>query len=117
MTASFLWCARQCAPTSSIYYVYDGASSPYYPDSPVHSLNAYGRMKFESEYVAAERALSGILRPPYYFTSRYHFLSLSYFCAPERICPLQTRVGTEFIPSSLALLMSMETAFFALSLW
>jgi len=60
--------ARECARHAAFLllistdYVYDGASPPYYPDSPVHPLNAYGRMKLESEYVA-ERALSGILGP------------------------------------------------------
>jgi dTDP-4-dehydrorhamnose reductase len=60
--------ARECAMHAAFLllistdYVYDGSSPPYYPDSPVHPLNAYGRMKLESEYVA-ERALSGVLRP------------------------------------------------------
>ena len=60
--------ARECARHGAFLllistdYVYDGTSPPYYPDSPVHPLNAYGRMKLESEYVA-ERALSGILGP------------------------------------------------------
>jgi len=33
-------------------YVYDGANPPYFPDSPVNPLNAYGRMKWEAELIA-----------------------------------------------------------------
>jgi len=42
-------------------YVYDGSSPPYYPSSPVHPLNAYGRMKLESEYVAERELFGGVL--------------------------------------------------------
>jgi len=59
--------ARECAKHKvfllliSTDYVYDGSAPPYYPSSSVHPLNAYGRMKLESEYVA-EMALSGAVR-------------------------------------------------------
>jgi len=59
--------ARSCAGRGAFLllistdYVFDGTSPPYYPDSPVHPLNAYGRMKLEAEY-AAEVALSGAVR-------------------------------------------------------
>jgi dTDP-4-dehydrorhamnose reductase len=56
--------ARECSKHRAFLllvstdYVYDGSSPPYYPSSPVHPLNAYGRMKLEAEYTA-EMALSG----------------------------------------------------------
>lgn len=36
-------------------YVFDGSNPPYFPDSPVHPLNAYGAMKLEGERGAAAR--------------------------------------------------------------
>ena len=59
--------ARECAKRGvfllliSTDYVFDGSAPPYFPNSPVHPLNEYGRMKLEAERVA-ETALSGIVR-------------------------------------------------------
>jgi dTDP-4-dehydrorhamnose reductase len=59
--------ARECAKRGvfllliSTDYVFDGSAPPYFPHSPVHPLNEYGRMKLEAERVA-ETALSGIVR-------------------------------------------------------
>lgn len=51
-------------------YVFDGVNPPYFPDSPVRPLNAYGEMKLEGERVArrevetARAARLAILRIP-----------------------------------------------------
>lgn len=56
--------ARECAARGAFLllistdYVFDGSSPPYYPDSATNPLNAYGRMKLESELVA-EKELGG----------------------------------------------------------
>jgi len=50
--------ARQCAEHRAFFvlistdYVFDGKSPPYFADSLVNPLNAYGRLKLEAEYVA-----------------------------------------------------------------
>ena len=47
-------------------YVFDGTNPPYFPDSPIHPVNGYGRSKADGETVAREAApeQTGILRVP-----------------------------------------------------
>jgi len=47
--------ARACAKSGAFLlyistdYVFDGSNPPYFPDSPVHPLNEYGKLKLEGE--------------------------------------------------------------------
>lgn len=49
-------------------YLFDGKSPPYFPDSPVSPLNAYGRQKVRGEYAAmASHPSAVVLRVPVLF--------------------------------------------------